>query len=514
MRGRRSLPALVTVALLLAGCGTPSPSNSAVPIPSPALTPSPAASSSVSASASSMASATPTPETPSATTAPLPPPTPAVVRPVSTSAVPIRDTAFRMGRGIRMAPQGDGGLYVAIPDGEDTLLVALDDKLRVRPGWPLLVKGRYCDVTAEVGDGSVRAVCGADLLGFDRNGRPLGGWPVRLPQGVYPRADPRVIGGDLYLVAETYDEARSSATAWIVRVSRDGTVETGTAVATDPAEQASTVDITTNLGPDGTGYILDYVEPQPATLPPHATIRAFDLEGLRPGWPIQFDPPSVSSPGFGRDGQVYLVQGVDDGASRLRSVDRQGRTLWTAELPVSVSPDWSGAAAFDVPAPPATGSQGPAFVVTEPGPDKRSVVYAVDPSGEVTGRWETHVGLAWAGFCGLQSASGAGCSTGCGQVRVVPVVGDDGTLYIAQEDGSVTAVGPDGRTQGGWPVTLRRPGAAFWSLATDADATVFALAIEWEPGATPECGYPPASATILAIDPDGSVRARVTVAEP
>jgi hypothetical protein len=156
-------------------------------------------------------------------------------------------------------------------------------------------------------------------------------------------------------------------------------------------------------------------------------------------------------------------------------------------------------------APPATGFQGAAFVVTDRG--DRSAVYAIDPSGRITGRWQTHDGLAWAGFC-------EPCSTGCGHMRVVPVVGGDGTLYVALGGGSVAAVGPDGGTRVGWPVTLRRPGASFWSLATDTDGTVFALAIEPEPGATPECEYPPASATILAIDPAGSVRARVTVVEP
>ena len=108
-----------------------------------------------------------------------------------------------MGQGIRMTPRGDGGLYVAIPEGEGTLLVALDDQLRVRPGWPLLIEGRDCEIAADAGDGSVRAVCGDDVLGFDRAGRQLDGWPVRLPQEVYPWAEPRVIGGDLYLVAET-----------------------------------------------------------------------------------------------------------------------------------------------------------------------------------------------------------------------------------------------------------------------------------------------------------------------
>jgi hypothetical protein len=78
-----------------------------------------------------------------------------------------------------------------------------------------------------------------------------------------------------------------------------------------------------------------------------------------------------------------LVQAVDGRASRLRSEDRQGRTRWTVELPVAASPDWNGASFFDVPAPPAAGSQGTAFVVTG---GESTVVYAVDPSGKVTGR--------------------------------------------------------------------------------------------------------------------------------
>ena len=514
MRGRGSLPALVTVALLLAGCGSPSPSDSTVPIPSATQTQSPTVSSPASASASSMAPATPAAETPSAAAAPSPAARPAVVRPVSPSALPVRDAAFRMGSDIRIAPQGDGGLYVAIPDGEDTLLAALDDQLRVRSGWPLLIEGRVgCEIAADVDDGSVRAVCGDDLLGFDRDGRPLDGWPVRLPQGVYPWAEPKVMGSSLYLVAETWDKARASATAWLIRVLHEGTVETGKAVTT----KESTSEYAIHLGPDGTGYLSDYWISGSIANSSGTTVSAFDLDGVRPGWPIEFDQLSLSHPGFGRDGRVYFVQGagdrqgMSDRPSRLRSEDRRGRTRWTVELPIAASPEWNGASSIDVPAPPATGSQGTAFVVTELKDRERTAVYAVDQSGKLTWGLNLNVGLAWAGFC-------APCSTGCGQMRVVPVVGGDGALYIAQEDGRVTAVGPKGRTQRGWPVRLRRPGASFWSLATDAGGTVFTLAIEPEPGAGdpdwPHCEIPPASATILAIEPDGSVRARATVVEP
>ena len=345
-----------------------------------------------------------------------------------------------MGQGIRMTPRGDGGLYVATPVGEDTLLVALDDQLRVRPGWPLLIEGRTCEIAADAVDDSVRAVCGDDVLGFEGAGRLLDGWPARLPQEVYPWAEPRVIGGDLYLVARTYDGDRKSATAWLIRVSRDGTVRAGKPVATkEGTSEEGASEVLLRLGPDGTGYLIDYATTGAIADTFAATVSAFGLDGMRPGWPIEFDSLGISA-GFGRDGQVYLVQAVDDLTSRLRSEDRQGRTMWTVELPVTASSDWNGAAAFDVPAPPATGSQGTAFVVTDRG--NRSAVYAIDPSGRITGRWQTHDGLAWAGFC-------EPCSTGCGHMRVVPVVGDDGTLYVALGGGSVAAVGPDGGTRVG-----------------------------------------------------------------
>ena len=287
-------------------------------------------------------------------------------------------------------------------------------------------------------------MCGDDVLGFDRAGRPLDGWPVRLPQEVYPWAEPRVIGGDLYLVAETYDEDRESATAWLIRVSRDGTVRAGKPVATK--EGTSEVLRASVSGP--TGPVTSSTTPTLGSIADTfaATVSAFDLDGMRPGWPIEFDSLGISA-GFGRDGQVYLVQAVDDLTSRLRSEDRQGRTMWTVELPVAASSDWNGAAAFDVPAPPATGSQGTAFVVTEP---VEAIVRPCTPSihrGGSPGAGRRTTASRAAGFC-------EPCSTGCGHMRVVPVVGDDGTLYVALGGGSVVAVGPDGRTQAGWPVTL------------------------------------------------------------
>jgi hypothetical protein len=68
-------------------------------------------------------------------------------------------------------------------------------------------------------------------------------------------------------------------------------------------------------------------------------------------------------------------------------------------------------------------------------------------------------------------------------------------------------VGADGRVVEGWPVGLRRAGSGFWSVVVSANGTVYALAIEPEPGDR-------SSATILGIAPDSTVRYTTTIVDP
>jgi hypothetical protein len=95
----------------------------------------------------------------------------------------------------------------------------------------------------------------------------------------------------------------------------------------------------------------------------------------------------------------------------------------------------------------------------------------------------------------------------------LPAVGADSTLYLplqardASVGGSIVAVGPDGRVRPGWPVELRRPGAEFWSVVVGSDGTVYALAIEPEPGDA-------SSASVLAIAPDSTVLYTTTIIDP
>jgi hypothetical protein len=68
-------------------------------------------------------------------------------------------------------------------------------------------------------------------------------------------------------------------------------------------------------------------------------------------------------------------------------------------------------------------------------------------------------------------------------------------------------VGPDGQERSGWPVALHRPGAEFWTVVPGSDGTVFALAVEPEPGDS-------FSASILAIAPDSTVLYTTTIIDP
>jgi hypothetical protein len=86
-----------------------------------------------------------------------------------------------------------------------------------------------------------------------------------------------------------------------------------------------------------------------------------------------------------------------------------------------------------------------------------------------------------------------------------PAIGPGNVVYLIHSakdpsvgGGSLAAVGPDERVRPGWPVELRRPGSEFWSVVVGSDGTVYALAIEPEPGNG-------SSASILAIAPDSTV---------
>ena len=159
-----------------------------------------------------------------------------------------------------------------------------------------------------------------------------------------------------------------------------------------------------------------------------------------------------------------------------------------------------------MPLAPLVAGDGTVYVIGEEGGD--TVVYAIDPSGEVMSGWPYRVAeeLAWQGTCPEGS-------TGCGLWRAVPAAGPDGALYLplaatdATAGGDLVALGRDGRwcPAGRWGSS--GPAPTWWSVVVASDETVYALAVEPEPRDR-------TSATVLDIALDSSVRYRTTVVSP
>jgi hypothetical protein len=234
-------------------------------------------------------------------------------------------------------------------------------------------------------------------------------------------------------------------------------------------------------------------------------ITAFDLDGVRPGWPVPFTGTG-SPPAFGADGRIYLTVSAP---SRPRTTVLAFDALGGAASQTSPKlPIWTNDPGVDCagggPYEPALGADGTVFVWHSI--DER--IYALDASLDVRAGWpyrqpEGSPPDRCAGADGL-------C---CDWARdTARSVGPDGTLYLALQratnkvGGSITAIDRDGRVRSGWPVALRRPAAMFTAIEV-GDDVVYALAREGERGGK-------SSATILAIGLDGTVRFRTTIYDP
>jgi hypothetical protein len=389
-----------------------------------------------------------------------------------------------------MAPGADGGLYVSVSEevdveSERSTVAAYDGRGEIRPGWPIAVSDTAACTLASAADGNLWAVCGMHAYSFDPAGRLLPGWPVDLPG--YPNAS-RLIDGQLHMIL---------AGGLLARIAADGTLVVGAAGFGGDL-----------IGADGTGFSVRRSQDCEAD----TTITATDLTGVRLGWPIRV-PCGSSDPVSGPDGRVFVVEGSWDGdVSHILAFERDGRPVagWSVELPGSAPHVGSWADPY-IPAPPLVAADGTVWFATE------TTAYAVHATGPVRPGWpyRSSVSLEYVGYCGP-------CDIDCYLLPSRPLIGPDDVLYLLQGapsgavGGQITAVGPDGAVRDGWPVVLHRPGVTFDSVVAGADGTVYAKAIEPEGSAEPPKGacFPPASATILAIGPDGRVRYRVTVVEP
>jgi hypothetical protein len=418
---------------------------------------------------------------------------------------------------VRMAPGPDGGLYVLVSPEEATdgvpsssILALLGVDGQARPGWPLGLAGWTCDGPGEVaswppvpaGDGSVSIICRGDgtsveggqtrAFAFDASGSLTGTWAYGREIGGH---QPRIIDGRLVLIEHEWTDLPSGDVArawWLVTVATDGAARTGTRFEIP----AGAVDGgLVYLGPDGVAYQAG-----------ENGITAFDIDGVRAGWPIQVDG-EVSALAFGPDGRIYLTSSTPD-ATRLLVFDRDGRALpiGSEELPIQPTRAWSGAGLANRPIAPLVAPDGTSYVIGEA--DGRAVVFGMDPSGSLMAGWPHRAATALGPLASCPSGA-----TGCGTWLYVPAVGPDGTVYLplaapdAQIGGSFDAVGRDGASLPGWPMHLAQRGAESRSMLGGPDGTVWALAIEPETGGN-------TSATILAVTNDGTVLSRTTVVNP
>ncbi len=285
--------------------------------------------------------------------------------------------------------------------------------------------------------------------------------------------------------------------AWLVTVTAGGEVHVGVRVPDETVGRPTLW----RLGPDGIAYGITGED---------RWLAAFDAHGIRRGWPVKVagietgaGGGSVSNPAFGPQGWIYLmVDLVGPDAVSTVIMDANGRTVMREPLPLTAD-DFAGWALTDD--PPIVADDGTIFVI------QTDAVYHMDASARPIKGWPFRHEAGFdlrPGYCSPDEPFG------CDFPFVAPVLcpGDVVHLMLGSEadpsrGGGVTAVDSNGRVRTGWPVTLRRPGSEFWSVASGPDGTTYALAVEPEAGTR----Y---SATILAIAPDSTVRYRTTIVQP
>jgi hypothetical protein len=283
-------------------------------------------------------------------------------------------------------------------------------------------------------------------------------------------------------------------------IASDGSIRRGAALPEDGAWAFSGGQI----GPDGTAYSVHDGTGQAEGAPEVSRITGVDLSGVRAGWPVKIDG-IASEPAFGSGGRIVLTVGSRARTtSRVAVLDGNGNVVArSATLPIQTAVSGVDCVPW-TPRTPLTAADGSVFVWS----DLDTRIFALDASLKVKPGWPYRP-ATWLVAPGHDDPR---YELNCSR-PTAPGVGPDGTLYLPLQPrgesvgGTLVAVDPDGRDHPGWPVTLRRPGAEFQNVVVGSDGTLFALAVEPEAGDS-------ASATILAIDPDSTVRYRTTIIAP
>lgn len=455
------------------------------PSTSPAA-PGPSDSPRTSASASASTSASPNP---SASLSPLPIPAPV--------SFPSNAGTAWIGAG----PAGstwvltvhEGG--TASDPSSVSAIALLDPAGRPRPGWPIALTGWRCGEDGPPAplpvatDGSIRLACAEDSVtdgplrhagfAFDTAGRSLPGWPMELPEtGLTTSAT--VVGDELILVSsdiastEGSGSADQAATWRLVAVSATGSVRVGRPY--DVGNAAGNFDV--RVAPNGIAYRLAFSGTTEAI---RTELTAFDLDGVRPGWPVTIDG-ITSMPALRPDGSVAVVRLTKPGlTSQVVTIGSSGGDSVTRSDDLRLDPIDDRTGAGSVLLSPLVGSDGTIWVAGTSESTKPAIV-RIAPNGDVTGPFATEMPLQPRGVCDGQD-------TGCGVWRTRPDVGPDGTLYVplsavgdggglaSSSGGSMAAIGPNGRSRAGWPVSLPDTMAGYWAVIARDDGTLGALAV-------------------------------------
>ena len=489
-RGPRRAVLLVAAALVLMGTiGVALAVGAALRhqvSPDPLRSPAPGPSASIISPGPSLASSPSPAATPSPSIGPPP-----VVSP----------TSFPSGSGSAWMGAGPAGATWLLTvhegandaDPSESVMALLDASGQPRPGWPLSLRGWRCGQDGPphalpvAADGSIRLVCAEDSpadgplrhvgLAFDTAGRALPGWPVELPD-VGLTTSAAVVGNELRVIASEVQSMEGATTPeqaaawWLVAVSATGDVRVGRRY--EVADAAGSFDV--RLATDGIAYRLAFHDTEPI----RTEITAFDLDGVRPGWPVTVDG-ITSQPVVAPDGSLAVV--------RLTKPGLTSQVLWfpaaggapaatSGNLPRDPISDRTGAGGVRV--GPIVGADGTAWVVGTVESTKPAISHLVRGSA-VVHRYPLDMPLQPQGSCDPQD-------TGCGVWRALPALGPDGTVFLPESatggpgltsssGGSVVAMAPTGTISRGWPLFLPDTMAGFWSLAARPDGTLVGLEV-------------------------------------
>jgi hypothetical protein len=338
---------------------------------------------------------------------------------------------------------------------------------------------------------------------LDTDGRDVPGWPVVVP-AVWAGA----IEGDVLVVlslwsfSDTVTPGEVSHQVRVMAVAADGRAT--------PGEPAGIIEVCCgeawSVAPGSVAYGVLFHGEADVGRPEESTVYAVALGGTQPGWPITFQWGIPSAASVDRDGRIAMTLGsFVEPTTRVLVLDPapQPTAATSGDLPMPAVT--SGVdCVVDVPTAPILAPDGATYVVSELDP----AIYGLDPGLRVLTGWPVEPPTPIQRAAPFDNEDGIDCPT-----LVLPAAGPDGTLVLPltggddRAGGSLLALGRDGQTRPGWPVGLRRPGSEFWSVVVGDDGTVYALALEPERGGT-------SSATVLAIEPDSTVRYTVTLVDP